>query len=523
MALESEPLIAEIEEVPMTVAPIASAKAPLKKTSQVSKKDKSAKASVKKPHRSKEKSANKLPEIASASNRPPKASSVRRRSISSSPLKRQRIDMDVENESKRQRIDMEAEYESVTEDQIDDPTLNVDGFPARAAQDILPDEQSTDFVKDTQYPLTTTLDTKLRSLERDINNTISLRDDFAQFDDTDIIKTARLFWKCGLTSTEELKKTRQLNRSFMLEDLRKEGITAKDLNLFTGLLHLFPPPAQTQPGKKGNFVECCIPRLLPKLSANLSRLNPLLVPDQVMVNEISRQLGEGDLCHPSYTAFPIAQLKDEPWKPALATHDRAAEEWKNRMTGMRSDQTISFQAYSLYLLRFIFAAHMVSAWEPFGGISAQLNAMAVFLNISIVENSGIAIAYDIAIRKHCATLARQRGSDINYFRLLSEECQEVKRQVYSARYQHPPAQEKGKGKGKGKKGQGLGKGKGQEKGKNSFKRTERSEKRSPNRSRRRSRSRKRSRSRRSRKSRSKKPAQHTQNDYKKAQKKKSNK
>ena len=132
--------------------------------------------------------------------------------------------MDVENESKRQQIDMEAEYESVTEDQIDGPTLNVDGSPARAAQDILPDEQSTDFVGDTQYPLTATLDAKLRSLERGINNTISLRDDFAQFDDAGIIKTARLFWKCGLTSTEELKKTRQLSRSFTLGILERKGL-----------------------------------------------------------------------------------------------------------------------------------------------------------------------------------------------------------------------------------------------------------------------------------------------------------
>ena len=37
MALESGPLIAEIEEVPATVAPMASAKAPLKKASQASK------------------------------------------------------------------------------------------------------------------------------------------------------------------------------------------------------------------------------------------------------------------------------------------------------------------------------------------------------------------------------------------------------------------------------------------------------------------------------------------------------
>ena len=56
------------------------------------------------------------------------------------------------------------------------------------------------------------------------------------------------FWQCGLASTDELKRARRPNRSFTLEDLRKAGTSAKDLNLPTGLFRLFHPPAQKQPG-----------------------------------------------------------------------------------------------------------------------------------------------------------------------------------------------------------------------------------------------------------------------------------
>ena len=514
MALESEPVIKELS------AQSQPPKATAKKDKDKSKASHAAKSKTRASRSQAKATAQKVAEVASSSrkrNISPSSSiqkkartaitiSANRKSLSISPLKRRRLPDPVD---------------SPTDDQIDDPTLDQNGNPARLAQaqDILPDEQSTDFVKDPDYPNRSLMEEKLRSLERDINRTIFGRADFDQFEGEDIITTAKFFWQCGITSTDELKKTRQLNRSFMLEDLRKAGASARDLNLFTGLFRLFPPPAQTQPGKKSNFAECCIPRLLPKFTADISQLNDLLVPDQAMVNDISRQMAEGEMCHPSYLAFPTANLKEEPWKPALATHDRAAEDWKSRMAGLRSSQSISFQAYTLYLLRFIFSAHMVSAWDHFGGISAQLNSLAVLLNLSIVENSGVAIAYDIALRKHCATLARQRRSDIDFRRLLSEECQEVKKQVYSQRsaaLPSNPSQEKGKGK-KGKKGGDPGAGKGRGKWpyykKNEY---EKPTQRSPRNPKRRS-DKKRSRSR-SRRSRSRKSTHRSQKEEKKQKK-----
>ena len=83
-----------------------------------------------------------------------------------------------------------------------------------------------------------------------------------------------------------------------------------------------------------------------------------------MVNEISRQIAEGELRHPAYIAFPIAHLQVGHWEPQLPAHDRAAEDWEKRMAGLPSCQSISFQAYIIYPVRFVFPAHMVSAWGP---------------------------------------------------------------------------------------------------------------------------------------------------------------
>ena len=375
------------------------------------------------------------------------------------------------------------------------------------------------------------MEAELLSLGSDTDRAVFVRDDFAQFGDRDIVATSRFFWQRGLTSTDELGKTSRLNRPFTLGGLRKDGASANDLDFFTGLSRLFPPPAQNRPDWKRNPVECCMPRLLPEFLADLSHLNDLLGPDQAMVNEVSSQLSDGEMCHPSYIAFPTAQLKDEPWNPALATRERASEGWENRMDGIRPTQQISFQAYTLYLVRFIFSAHMVSSWDPFGGISAQLNSLAVLPNLSAVGNSGAAIAYDISIRKHCATLARHRHSDIDFGRILPEECREIKKQVF---FQRPiPAssssytdQEKWGGR-KGKKGNGPGAGKGQrerpyQKKGESEKTQGRSKQRASLRPRDRSKPRRRSPSR-PRRARSRKSARRPQKGYEQKQKKQNSK
>ena len=66
--------------------------------------------------------------------------------------------------------------DSPTDDQIDH-TLNEEGPPApQAAQNSLPGEQATSFVGDPDFPLESTISTKLRALGRDNNRTIHGRD-----------------------------------------------------------------------------------------------------------------------------------------------------------------------------------------------------------------------------------------------------------------------------------------------------------------------------------------------------------
>ena len=98
---------------------------------------------------------------------------------------------------------------------------------------------------------------------------------------------------------------------------------------------------------------------------------------------------------------------------------------------------------------------MVNAWSSFGGISAQLNLVALILNMAIVEHAGVAIAYDIALRKYASQLARQRRTDIDFVRLLSEENADIKKQVYANQRNSGKGEDternKRKGKGKGER------------------------------------------------------------------------
>ena len=190
-------------------------------------------------------------------------------------------------------------------------------------------------------------------------------------------------------------------------------------------------------------------------SANLTGLSPLLAPDQAMVNDISRQLNEGETCTPHYTPFVLAQLHQEPWRSPLPAHDKVVDDWSDRMKSLRSIQPLPFQAYLFYQLRFIMAAHLCSAWETFGGISAQLNAISVMLNLSVVENSGFAVAYDLLMRKHIAHLARQRRVDVDFNLLLSKENEDIKKQVVAQRTGALKSKgDKDDPKKKGKKGKG---------------------------------------------------------------------
>ena len=69
---------------------------------------------------------------------------------------------------------------------------------------------------------------------------------------------------------------------------------------------------------------------------------------------------------------------------------------------------------------------MVSARKPSGDIPDQIGALGVLFNLAIVENPGIAIAYDVAIRKQIAALSRLRRSGVGFAHLLPYESDQIK-------------------------------------------------------------------------------------------------
>ena len=137
--------------------------------------------------------------------------------------------------------------------------------------------------------------------------------------------------------------------------------------------------------------------------------------------------------------YPLrfAPLDKEPWPPTLFEHKKALGGWATRMKSFAGDQSLSFQAWIFYRLRFIISAEVCSAWDSFGGFIDQINNIGVALNIAISENVGTSLKYFEFLHTQLESYARSRATDIDYYKLLSEEQQEIKRRFSKT----PPAGE----------------------------------------------------------------------------------
>ena len=91
----------------------------------------------------------------------------------------------------------------------------------------------------------------------------------------------------------------------MLEDLRGKGYSACDLDLILALFHTYTDQIRVKTNKKLQE-ELHIPTLMAKLTGNLSFLSPLIAPGQAIVNEITRQLQDGDSCAPRFAIRSIS-------------------------------------------------------------------------------------------------------------------------------------------------------------------------------------------------------------------------
>ena len=256
---------------------------------------------------------------------------------------------------------------------------------------------------------------------------IALRPSFKPFSTEDVHFAAYILVRGGLDSVEAVKLALPLNRKFLLQDLREEDLSHRDLLFLLKIFETFPPTLKNRNTKHPEFEEVCIPLKLSRLSLPLKQLSGLFLPDQKMVNEISEMLARGQACSPSYVPFVFSPLNKEPWIPSLFEHKKAQEGWNSRMKSLNSDQSLSFQSWILYRMRFIVSAEVCGAWQLYGGLIAQVNNLGITLNIAVSENVGIALKYYEFLHAQLESYARSRASGVDFFRLLSEEQLDIRR------------------------------------------------------------------------------------------------
>ena len=270
---------------------------------------------------------------------------------------------------------------------------------------------------------------RVRRLSNALADETQGREEFGRFEDSEFELAAGYFAKYGFLSVEDIRKAKARSRDFFIEDLRAEHLAINDLRLVLEIFELFPPMQKNRSVENPEFEEICIPVRMKTLSLCFEQLGGILRPDQQMVNAVSIELAKALATNPAYTPFVIPDLAKRPWAPAAADRGKAVESWAARMKNFKSGQQLSFQAWLLYLLRFLIAADVCKAWDTFGGLIAQLNRLGIVLNLAVTENVPTALLYDSQLRAHIADLARQRSVNVDYATLLAEENIAVKRQV----------------------------------------------------------------------------------------------
>ena len=60
-------------------------------------------------------------------------------------------------------------------------------------------------------------------------------------------------------------------------------------------------------------------------------------------------------------------------------------------------------------MRFLIAADGAGAWSGMGGLAAQLNLLAIGMNISITDSAAVAMSYGRLVREFLADRARRES------------------------------------------------------------------------------------------------------------------
>ena len=130
-------------------------------------------------------------------------------------------------------------------------------------------------------------------------------------------KTARLLVDRGFHSVQAIKRMKTQLRTYFVDELKKAQVPTEDVRLVFELFDIFPPITRGS-GKQHEFEEVCIPTALRRYTPDLSQLTGVIKPDQLMVNEISKQMTAAANTVPPYV--PFVTVDRRPFRHPLETN-----------------------------------------------------------------------------------------------------------------------------------------------------------------------------------------------------------
>ena len=279
-----------------------------------------------------------------------------------------------------------------------------------------------------------TASSALMALNLELRTLASSNAKFEAFPPHRIFETANWLVAYGIPTLEAFRTTDEIARRYLVEDLRKtEKLTFPQLSFLFKLARHIPPHDQKVSEKNMRFTELDIPKALESYAPPLSSLSAFFLPDQDQVNWIKKEVAIAASKDPPFVPYLAPKLWEHPWMPSDQDHTGARSRWLGYSKQAKrsiAPQTMTIQAFALYHLRFVFAADLCKAWQPFGGLGPQFAHLSSVLHLSVTESVGIALAYHRLVCQKLQEKARRRAPALaDFTALLAAESFTLKEQA----------------------------------------------------------------------------------------------
>ena len=132
-------------------------------------------------------------------------------------------------------------------------------------------------------------------------------------------------------------------------------------------------------------------------------------PTQEMDDYISLEIARGRNKVPAYAPSIAPNVADSPRPVTSKEHQSSVTRWRTSPRQAKDNpSSIPMQAWLLYHLRFFISDALAGAWAAFGGLDAQLNRLAISMDVSITDSAAMALSYDRLVRGFLGERDRSR-------------------------------------------------------------------------------------------------------------------